>query len=112
QQAEEKLARLEAERYRRLAEKNSVPREQADVRQTQYEQARASVRQALEKVRSIRAALELTEDPPPGKPLDDVPPDLDQRHSSVLTAMGAFALNLADLGLSLPSISETPDELI
>jgi membrane fusion protein (multidrug efflux system) len=111
-EAEEKLAKLEADRYRRLAVKNSVPQEQADVRVTQFEQARASVREALEKIHSIRAALELPEEPPPGKPLDYVPPDLDQRHSSVLSALGAFTLNLADLGLALPSITETPDELI
>jgi membrane fusion protein (multidrug efflux system) len=111
-EAEEKLARLEADRYRRLAEKNSVPQEQADIRLTQYDQARAAVREAREKIHSIRAALELPEEPPPGKPLDDVLPDLDQRHSSVQSALGAFALNLANLGLPLPSVSETPDELI
>jgi membrane fusion protein (multidrug efflux system) len=111
-QAEEKLAKLEADRYRRLAEKNSVPQEQADVRVTQFEQSRASVREALEKIHSIRAALELPEEPPPGKPLEDVSPNLDQRHSSVLSALGALALNLAELGVALPSETETPDELI
>jgi len=108
-QASEKLAKLEAGRYREMARNKTVPQEQADTRETQYEQARAAVQGTLEKIHSLRAALELPEEPPPGKPLDDAPPDLDQRHSSVLSALNAFAMNLAGLGLVLPHVSTGPD---
>ncbi|HWE40538.1 MAG TPA: HlyD family secretion protein [Isosphaeraceae bacterium] len=110
--AAETLARLEAARYLRLAGTNSATREEADIRQTQYDQAQAAAVQALEQIHSLRAALEVPEEPPPGKPLDDLPPDLDQRHSTVVSALATFAQNLADLGLPLPSYSETPDAYI
>jgi membrane fusion protein (multidrug efflux system) len=110
--AAEKLARTEAERYTALVRRGAVTQEQADVRQTDFEQARARVRQALEDVHKVRAALELPEEPPDGKPLDDVPPDLDQKHSSVLSAVGALALSLAEVGLPLPSYYDTPDEFL
>jgi membrane fusion protein (multidrug efflux system) len=110
--AAEKLARAEAARYAELARRGSVTREQADVRQTDLEQAEARVRQALEEVHRARAVLELPEELPDGKPFDDVPPDIDQKHSSVITALGSLALSLAEVGVRLPSYYATPDEFI
>ncbi len=66
----------------------------------------------LEAVHRVRVGLELPEEPPSGKPLDDVPADLDQRHSQVLAALGTLALSLATLGLPLPSYYDTPDQFI
>ena len=108
----EKLALAEAARYAQLAARGSITREQADVRQTEAEQASARVRQALEEVHRVRAGLEIPEEPSAGKNLDDVPPDLDQHHSSVTAALGALALSVAEIGLPLPSYWETPDEFI
>ena len=111
-EAAEKLAKAEAERYTNLVAKGSVTREQADVRQTDYAQAQARTRAALEEVHRTRAGLELPEDPGGGKPLDDVPAGLDQKHSSVLAALGAFTLSLAEVGLPLPRFYTSPDEFI
>ena len=110
--AAERLAKAEAERYAELAHRKSITQEQADVRQSDYEQARARVRQALEEIHRIRAGLELPEEPDPGHELAEVPPDLEQRHSSVLSALGQVALSLSDLGLPLPSYYATPDEFL
>ena len=109
---QEKLAKAEALRYAELARKNAVTQEQSDVRQTDSLQAQARVLQALEQIHSLRAALELPEEPPPGKPYDDIPPDLDQRHSSVRAALGALSVSIAQVGLPLPPFYETADEFI
>ncbi len=78
-----------------------------DIRQAEYDTARAKTRQALEQINQIRVALELPERPP-NQALDAVPDGLDQRHSSVISALAAFAQNMADLGLALPRYRETP----
>jgi membrane fusion protein (multidrug efflux system) len=110
--AAEGLAKAEAERYATLARKNSVTQEQADVRRADYEQAQARARQALEAVHSARAGLELPEEPEKGGDLGQVPEGLDQRHSSVLAALGQLAIDLSDVGVELPSYYDTPDEFI
>jgi membrane fusion protein (multidrug efflux system) len=110
--AAEQLAKKEAERYAELAARKSITQEQADVRQTDSVQAQARVRQALEQIHSIRAALALPEEPEPGKPLDDVPKDWDQHHPDVLAALGQLAINLADLGVTVPSYFDTPEQFL
>jgi membrane fusion protein (multidrug efflux system) len=110
--AQEKLAKAEADRYVELAKRNAVTQEQADVRRTDYDQARARVRQALEQIHSLRAGLELPEEPPAGKPYDDAPPDLDQIHSSVRAALGALSVSLAQIGLQLPPYYENANDFI
>ncbi len=107
-QAAEKLAKAEADRYAGLAQKHSVTQEQADVRTTDYVQARARTRQALEQIHSLRAALALPEEPGNGTPLDEVPKDWDQEHPSVKAALGQFAINLGELGVSPPGYYESP----
>jgi membrane fusion protein (multidrug efflux system) len=111
-QAAAALAKKEADRYDELARRKSVTQEQADVRQTDYVQAQARVRQALEQIHSIRAALALREEPDSGKELDDVPKGLDQEHPDVKAALGQFAINLAELGVQVPGYFATPDEFI
>jgi membrane fusion protein (multidrug efflux system) len=112
QEASEELARKEAERYNRLAETKAVTQEQADVRQTDYTRARQSRIATEEQIRKIRSGLEVAEEPEKGKPLDDLPPNVEQVHSSVLAALGAFAYNLAELGLALPAFNESPDDFL
>jgi membrane fusion protein (multidrug efflux system) len=111
-EAAERLAKAEADRYAELARRGSITREQADVRLTDIEQARARTSQARAEVHRARAALELPEEPADGKPLDDVPEGLEQKHSSVVAALGALALSLAQVGLPLPRYYATPDEFI
>jgi membrane fusion protein, multidrug efflux system len=111
-EAAEKLAKLEADRYATLAKANSITREQADVRETDLTQARQATVAAREQIRRIRSGLEVPEIPEPGKPLDDLPSDLDQKHSSVLAALGTYAYSLAELGLPLPKFYETPDDFL
>ncbi len=112
-QAAEKLARAEADRYSELARRKSVTQEQADIRQTDHEQAQARVRQALEEVHKTRAALELSEEPAPGKrPRPTSPPTSTSAIRASWPRSGAFALNLAELGVPVPSYYDTPDQFI
>ncbi len=111
-QAAEKLAKAEADRYAELARKHSVTQEQADVRSTDFVQARARTQQALEQIHSLRAALALPEEPGGGRPLDDVPKDWDQEHPSVKAALGQFAINLGELGVAPPGYYESPVQFL
>ncbi len=111
-EAAERLASAEAARYSELARRKSVTQEQADVKQTDYEQARARVIQAREQVRSVRAALARPEDPEAGKGLDDVPEGWEQHHPDVLAALGQLAIDLAELAVPIPSYYDTPEQFI
>jgi membrane fusion protein (multidrug efflux system) len=102
-EAAERLAKTEADRYVELARRNSVTREQADVKRTNFEQSHARVVQALEQIRSLRAALAIPVDPELGKDLDHVPDGWEQHHPDVLAALGQFAIHLAELGVKMPS---------
>jgi membrane fusion protein (multidrug efflux system) len=107
-EAAEKLAKMEADRYATLAKNKSVTQEQADVRETDLTQAQQATLAAQEQIRKIRSGLEVPEIPDQGKPLDDLPRDLEQKHSNVLSALGMFAYNLAEIGVELPKYEETP----
>ena len=111
-EAAEKLAKLEAERFANLARAKSVTQEQSDIRSTDYTQARQATVSAQEQIRKIRSALEVPEMPEGGKPLDDLPGDLEQKHSSVLAALGMYAYSLAEIGLPLPTFYESPEDFL
>ena len=111
-EAAEKLAKLEADRYATLARNKSITQEQADIRETDHTQARQATLAAQEQIRKIRSALEVPEMPEAGKPLDDLPPKLEQTHSSVLSALGTYAYSLAELGLPLPKFYESPEDFL
>jgi membrane fusion protein (multidrug efflux system) len=108
----ESLAATEAQRYAELASRKSVTQEMADVRRADLEKAQARVRQALGEIHAMRVGLELPEEPPAGQPLDQVPSDLNQRHSTVLAALGQLALAITELGATLPAFYDTPDQFI
>jgi membrane fusion protein (multidrug efflux system) len=108
----ESLAATEAQRYAELASRKSVTQEMADVRRTDLEKAQSRVRQALGEIHAIRVGLELPEEPPAGEPLDQVPPNLNQKHSTVLAALGQLALAITELGATLPAFYDTPDQFI
>ncbi len=88
------------------------PRSRPTSRVTDYAQSRARTRQALEQIHSLRAALALPEEPEKGKPLDDVPPRWDQQHPNVKAAVGQFAINLGELGVTIPGYYDTPDQFV
>ena len=108
-QAAETLARAESARYAELLQRGSVTKEQADVRQADYQQAQERLRQALGRIEQIRAELELPEETDPAK-MADAPADLDQVHSSVRAALGQLALNLADFNVPQPRYDQTPND--
>jgi membrane fusion protein, multidrug efflux system len=111
-EAAEKLAKLEADRYATLAKNRSITQEQADIKVTDHTQAREATLASVEQIRKIRSGLEVPETPPDGKPWDDLPPDLDQKHSEVLAALGMYAYTLAELGVSLPTFYESPKQFL
>jgi membrane fusion protein (multidrug efflux system) len=111
-EAAEKLAKMEADRYATLARNKSITQEQADVRETDHVQAQQATLAAQEQIRKIRSALEVPEIPENGKPLDDLPPNLEQKHSSVLSALGTYAYNLAEIGVELPKYEESPESFL
>jgi membrane fusion protein (multidrug efflux system) len=113
--AAETLAQAEVARAEELLRRQAVTPEQADVRRSEAAQARARTREAREEVRRLRAALEVpevTNPDPTTEELSAVPEDQSQRHSSVLSALGTLAVNLADLGVPIPSYYDTPDQFI
>ncbi len=109
--AAETLAKQEADRYITLAAKGSITQEQADIRRTNYDQTRAEALSTLEKIKGIRVGLEIPETPPSGR-LDELPPNLDETHSTVSSALAAYSLNVAELGLGLPHANESPKQYL
>src|SRR4029077_10367221 len=57
-------------------------------------------------------ALSLPVEPPAGKHLGYVPPDLEQTHPSVRTALSQMVETAAQLGIELPQDVETPKQLL
>jgi membrane fusion protein (multidrug efflux system) len=110
--AAERLAQIEFSRFAEAGRRGAETAENVDIRRSELTQAQARTRQAEEEVRRLRLALELPADPPKGEKLDSVPPDQDQKHSTVIAALSTFAQNLADLGLDLPRYHETPTHYI
>jgi membrane fusion protein (multidrug efflux system) len=105
-------ARADFERGRRLLPSGAMSHEEFDLRQQDISVAEASVNQAREDVYQVRASLGLPPQPPQGKPLTDVPPDLDQTYSGVRTALAQLLQTMAQLGLPLGSTDLTPRQAI
>ena len=105
-------AQADFERGRRLLPSGAMSREEFDLRQQDIRVAEASVNQAREDVYQVRASLGLPPQPPQGKPLTDVPPDLDQTYSEVRTAFAQLLQTLAQLSLPLGSTNLTPRQAI
>jgi membrane fusion protein (multidrug efflux system) len=91
---------------------NAASREELDTRRAALVAAEAAVRSAREDIRKTRAALNLPLEPPAGKGLGYVPPDLDQNHSSVRAALSQLVQAAAQLGVELPQDTETPAQLL
>jgi membrane fusion protein (multidrug efflux system) len=102
----------EYHRVLRLREGESVSREDIDTRRASFLAAEAEVRAARENIRRTRAALNLLIEPPEGKELGYVPPDLDQEHPTVRAALSQMLQTGAQLGLELPRAVDTPQRVL
>jgi membrane fusion protein (multidrug efflux system) len=112
QEATLERARADYERGRRMVQTGAESREEYDKRIQDLRVAEASVNQAREEVYQVRASLGLPPQPDKGKPLTDVPPDLDQTYSEVRTSLAQLLQTIAQLGLPLGSTNLTPRQAI
>ena len=106
------LARANLRRGRELLPTGGISKEELETRIQNVAVDEAAVDQARETVYSLRVGLGLLEQPPPGKDLDDVPPDLVDNFSSVRQALGVLLESAADLGYKPPSFDSTPKEAL
>jgi membrane fusion protein (multidrug efflux system) len=107
------VAQKEYDRSQLLARRGGAATvEELDTRRGALLMSQAAVRSARENIRKTRAALDLPLEPPAGKGLGYVPPDLEQNHSSVRAALAQMVEAGAQLGLELPRDVETPAQLL
>jgi len=106
------LAEQEFERAKKLIAGKVTSKEEFDKSREQLDTAVARTKQALEDVYQARAVLGLPAQPPEGKDLTDVPPDLDQTFSSVRQALGELMQSASQLGVVSSSYDLTPKQLI
>lgn len=106
-------ARAEYDRVTNLLRKGTAAsREELDSRRSALLEAEAAVRSARENIAKTRASLSLPIEPPDGKGLGDVPPELEQTHPSVRAALSEMVVAGAQLGVELPRDIETPQQLL
>jgi membrane fusion protein (multidrug efflux system) len=86
--------------------------EELDTRRSTLQGAQAVVRNARENIHKTRAALDLAPEPPAGKDLGYVPPDMEQTHSSVRAALSQMIEAGAKLGIEVPAEVDTPAQLL
>ena len=106
------LAKANLKRGEDLAPGGGISKEELDQRRQTVKVDQAAVDQALQAVYAIRAGLGLSTEPPDGKDLTDVPPDLDQNFSTVRQALGELVQSAAQLGYFPISWNATPKETI
>jgi membrane fusion protein (multidrug efflux system) len=106
------LAQAEFERAKKLIATKVTSPEEFDQKREALDVAQAKVKQALENVSQARVALGLEAEPPEGKSLTDVPPDLDQKFSSVRQAVGELMKGAAELGVQASSFDLTPKQVV
>jgi membrane fusion protein (multidrug efflux system) len=95
-----------------LAPSGGISKEDLDQRRQTVQVDRAEVDQALQQVYAIRVGLGLPLQPPNGKPLTDVPPNLDQYFSSVRQALGTLLQSAAQFGYFPATWDITPNQAI
>ena len=110
--ATQTLAEQEFDRAKKLIAGKVTSKEEFDQKREQLDRATASTKQALENVYQARAVLGLPAQPPEGKDLSDVPPNLDQTFSSVRQALADLMQSASQLGIVASSYDLTPKQLI
>jgi membrane fusion protein (multidrug efflux system) len=106
------LARANMRRGKELLPSGGISKEEQETRIEDVAVAEASADQARQSVFALRVGLGLVEQPPPGKDLDDVPPDLVDNFSTVRQALGVLLESAADLGYNPPSWDVTPRQAL
>jgi membrane fusion protein (multidrug efflux system) len=105
-------AKSDLERGKKLVTTGALSRQELDKYEENFAVGVAEVKQALEQVYKIRVSLGLPDQPPEGKPLTDVPEDLDQSFSAVRQALSELVQSAAPLGIFPPSYDATPKQVI
>jgi membrane fusion protein (multidrug efflux system) len=102
------LARDNLKRGLRLIKTGGISKEELDSRRQTVKVDDAAVQQALEAVYAGRVSLGLSAQPPKGRPLTDVPPELDETYSVVRQALGTLLQAAAQLGYFPTTWDATP----
>jgi membrane fusion protein, multidrug efflux system len=89
-----------------------ISKEDLDVREQMVKVDEAALDQALEQVYASRVSLGLPAQPPEGKELTDVPPDLDQSFSTVRQALADLIQSAAQFGYYPTSWDATPKQTV
>jgi membrane fusion protein, multidrug efflux system len=105
------LAQADFYRAQRLLGGPAESRQEFDRAQRAFSTASAQVAESLAEVYRVRASLGLPAQPIGGKGLDQVPPDLDQTFSSVLTAQADLIQAAARLGV-VHSFDQSPKQML
>ena len=105
-------AQAEFERAKHLLDTKVISAEEFDQKREAIDAANAVVAQDLEDVYQTRVALGLPRQPTAGKPLTDVPPDIDQTFSSVRQAVGELMKGAAQLGYAPSSFNLKPQQIV
>ncbi len=106
------LARANLRRGEELKASGGISKEENETRAQTVKVDEAAVDQALQAVYASRVGLGLSAEPPPGKQLGDVPPELVDNYSSVRQSMGQLIQGAADLGYTPGSWESTPKEAL
>lgn len=110
--ASQVFAQSEFDRAKRLLATKVTSPQDFDQKREALDVANAQVTEALQNVYQARAALGLPGKPAEGEKLTDVPPDLDQRFSTVRQALGELMESAAQLGVVPSSYDLTPKEVV
>jgi len=105
------LAQIDFNRAKQLLGTPAESRQQYDRAQKALSTADAQVNEALAQVYQARASLGLPAQPSNGEDLSQVPPDLDETFSSVLSARADLIQSAAELGV-IHSYAQSPKQML
>jgi membrane fusion protein (multidrug efflux system) len=110
-QALRDLADADLDRAKLAHDKGASSKQDLDSYVAAKKVADAKLAQSLEDVHQVRVGLGLSPEPPNGD-LTAVPEDLNQRFSSVRQALSDLVQTMAQIGLPLPGVDQTPSKVI
>src|SRR5262249_34896638 len=99
-------------RGEKLAPSGGISKEELDQRRQTVKVDEAAADQALQQVYAIRVGLGLPAQPPKGKDLGDVPPNLDQSFSTVRQGLGTLLQSAAQFGYFPTTWDATPKKAL
>jgi membrane fusion protein (multidrug efflux system) len=105
-------ARADFRRARELLPSGAMSKEEFDHRREDIRTAEAATNQSREEVFQARASLGLPSQPPNGKDLTHVPPDLEETFSDVRAAFSELVQTMTQLGVPLAPVKATPTQAI